>query len=154
VVTLVLVGLLGLGYYHVMMRQSETVCGFCHRPIHPHARVIAEVGGRRRAVCCARCAITEAIQEKKPVRLIEVTDYVSGNALKPEQAYFVEGSRKVLCDHDAAMLDESKHAEPMTFDRCSPGAYAFARRGDASSFTQENGGVVLQLNEMMRGATP
>jgi hypothetical protein len=148
---LVLLGLLGLGYYRMMVKQSEAFCGFCHRPIHAHARVIAEIGGRRRTVCCARCAITEAFQEKKPVRLIEVTDYVSGNTLKPEEAYFVEDSRKTLCDHDAPMFDETKHVEPMTFDRCSPGAYAFARRADAVAFIRENGGVVLQLNEMMHG---
>jgi hypothetical protein len=151
VVGLVLLGLLGLGYYRLMVKQSEAFCGFCHRPIHAHARVIAEIGGRRRTVCCARCAITEAFQEKKPVRLIEVTDYVSGNTLKPEEAYFVEDSRKTLCDHDAPMFDETKHVEPMTFDRCSPGAYAFARRADAVAFIRENGGVVLQLNEMMHG---
>jgi len=151
VVGLVLLGLLGLGYYRLMVKESEAFCGFCHRPIHAHARVIAEIGGRRRTVCCARCAITEAFQEKKPVRLIEVTDYVSGKILKPEQAYFVEESRKVLCDHDAPMFDETKHVEPLTFDRCSPGAYAFARRADAVAFIQENGGVALQLNEMMHG---
>jgi hypothetical protein len=151
VVGLTVLGLLGLGYYHLMLNQSEAFCGFCHRPIHAHARVIAEIGGRRTTVCCARCAMTEAFQEKKPVRLIEVTDYVSGNAVKPERAYFVEGSRKVLCDHDAPMFDETKRLQPMTFDRCSPGAYAFARLEDAAAFTQENGGVVLQLNEMMQG---
>lgn len=152
-VGLVLIGLLGYGYYRLMVNQSEAFCGFCQRPIHAHARVIAEVGGRRKTVCCARCAMTEAFQEKKSVRLIEVTDYVSGKTVKPEQAYFVEGSRKVLCDHDAAVFDETKHAHPLAFDRCSPGAYAFARFEDAVAFTQENGGVVLRLNEMMRGAS-
>ena len=150
---LLLLGLMGVGYYHLMVKQSEAFCGFCHRPIHAHARVIAEVGGRRRTVCCARCAMTEAFQEKKPVRLIEVTDYASGRTLKPEQAYFVEDSRKVLCDHDAVVFDETKHAHPLAFDRCSPGAYAFAHLEDAVKFTQENGGVVLQLNEMMRGVS-
>jgi hypothetical protein len=52
-VGLLLLGLMGLGYYHLMVKQSEAFCGFCHRPIHAHARVIAEVGGRRRTVCCA-----------------------------------------------------------------------------------------------------
>ena len=150
---LVLLGLLGLGYYRMMVKQSEAFCGFCHRPIHAHARVVAEVGGRRRTVCCARCAMTEAFQEKKPVRLIEVTDYASGKTLKPEQAYFVEDSRKVLCDHDAVLVDETKHAHALAFDRCSPGAYAFAHLEDAVAFTHENGGVVLQLNEMMRGVS-
>ena len=151
-VSLFLLGLAGVGYYHLMLRQSEAFCGFCHRAVHAQTQVIAEVDGHRRTVCCARCAKTEALQEKKPVRLILVTDYVSGKGLKPEQAYFVEGSRKVLCARDMTMVDETKHAFSQTFDRCSPGTYAFARREDAVAFARENGGVLLRLNEMMQGA--
>lgn len=131
--------------------ETEKFCGFCHRPIHAQTRVIAEVDGRRKTVCCARCAMTEAFQEKKPVRLIEVTDYASGKSLKPEQAYFVDGSRKVLCDHDAPIFDETKHVHPLAFDRCFPGTYAFARREDAAAFVRENGGVVRRLQELMQG---
>lgn len=150
-VTLVLLGFAGAGYYRLTRGQSEAFCGFCHRVVHAQTQVIAEVDGRRRTVCCARCAITEGLQEKRPVRLVTVTDYVSGKSLKPEQAYFVEGSRKILCARDMAMLDETKHAFSQTFDRCSPGAYAFAHREDAAAFVRENGGEMLQLNEMMQG---
>jgi hypothetical protein len=150
-VGLLLLALAGVGYYHLILKQSEAVCGFCRRPIHANTRVIAEIDGRREVVCCARCAMSEAYQEKKPVRLIEVTDFASGNKLDPQHAYFVDGSRKVLCSHDAPMFDETKHMEPMTFDRCSPGAYAFARREDAEKFARENGGAVLRLEEMLRG---
>ncbi|MFI5247236.1 MAG: hypothetical protein ACHQWV_01625 [Nitrospirales bacterium] len=150
-VGLLLLGLIGLGYYHLMVKQSEAFCGFCRRPIHANARVIAEIDGRREVVCCARCAMSEAYQEKKPVRLIEVTDFVSGNKPDPQRAYFVDGSRKVLCSHDTPMFDETKHVEPMTFDRCSPSAFAFARREDAEKFAKENGGIVLRLEEMLRG---
>lgn len=131
--------------------ETETFCGFCHRPIHAETRVIAEVGGQRKTVCCARCAITESMQEDRPVRLLEVTDYASGRSVKPEQAYFVDGSRKVLCDHDAPLFDESKHVHPLAFDRCFPGTYAFARREDAAAFARENGGVVVRLQDLMRG---
>jgi hypothetical protein len=151
VVGLLLLALVGFGYYHVMVKQSEAFCGFCRRPIHANARVVAEIDGRREVVCCARCAMSEAYQEKKPLRLIEVTDFVSGNKLDPQGAYFVDGSRKVLCSHDAPMFDETKHMEPMTFDRCSPGAYAFARRDDAEKFAKENGGIVLRLEELLQG---
>ena len=150
-VGLMLVGLLGFGYYRLIVNQSEAFCGFCLRPIHANARVIAEINGRRKVVCCARCAMSQAYQEKKPVRLIEVTDFASGKKLDPQRAYFVDGSRKVLCSHDAPRFDETKHVEPMTFDRCSPGAYAFARRADAEKFVKENGGIVLQLQEMLQG---
>ena len=150
-VTLVLLGLASAGYYRLMLRHSEASCGFCHRVVHAQTQVIAEVDGRRRTVCCARCAVTEGLQEKKRVRLITVTDNVSGKSLRPEEAYFVEGSRKILCARDMAMVDETKHAFSQTFDRCSPGTYAFARRDDAVAFVRENGGEMLQLNELMQG---
>jgi nitrous oxide reductase accessory protein NosL len=148
-VLVVMAALIGAGYY-VMTNREDTFCGFCHRSIHPNTKVIAEIDGRRRTVCCARCAINEAYQEKKPLRLIAVTDYATSKSLNPEQAYFVDGSRKVLCVHDAAMVDESKHAEQMTFDRCFPGTYAFAHREDAETFVRENGGRVFRLQELMQ----
>ena len=126
-VGLVLVALVVAGYRLVANREGS-FCGFCHRPIHANTKVIAEIDGRRRTVCCARCAISEAYQEKKPVRLIEVTDYVTSKSVDPEKAYFVDGSNKVLCNHDAAMLDESRQAHQLTYDRCFPGTYAFVHR--------------------------
>ena len=149
IVLLVLAGLVAAGY-RVIGNREETYCGFCHRSVHANTQVIAEIDGRRRTVCCARCAISEAYQEKKRLRLVAVTDYVSSKSLDPKQAYFVDGSRKVFCAHDEAMIDESKHVQPMTFDRCFPGTYAFAHREDAAAFVRENGGTVLQLETLMQ----
>jgi hypothetical protein len=155
ITTAVLVVLAGLvaASYRLIANREETFCGFCHRSIHANTKVIAEIDGRRRTVCCARCAISEAYQEKKPVRLIAATDYVSSKSLNPEQAYFVDGSRKVLCAHDEAMVDQSKHVQQMTYDRCFPGTYAFAHREDAEAFVRENGGTVLQLQKLMQGVS-
>jgi hypothetical protein len=150
VVLVVLAGLVAAGY-RLMFNREEAFCGFCHRSIHANTKVVAEIDGRRRTVCCARCAISEAYQEKKPVRLIAVTDYVSSKSLDPKQAYFVDGSRKVLCSHDEAMVDESKQIHEMTYDRCFPGTYAFAHREDAEAFVRENGGTVLQFQQLMQG---
>ena len=149
-VLVVLAGLVAAGY-RVMANREDTFCGFCHRSMQVNAKVIAEIDGRRRTVCCARCAISEASQEKKALRLIAVTDYVSSKSLNPEQAYFVDDSRKVLCAHDEAMVDQNKHAQQMTYDRCFPGTYAFAHREDAEAFVRENGGTVLQLQKLMQG---
>ncbi len=143
--------LLAGGYWYTTHQARNTICGFCQRPINPHARVVAEIGGRRRNVCCARCAITEAIQEKVPVRLISVTDWSTGKTLAPEQAWFVEGSRRILCDHDMPHMDSTMTPGQMTFDRCSPGAYAFASKQDADDFVRANGGVVRRLSEMLVG---
>ncbi len=150
-VLIVLAGLFSGGYWMVE-RRSETVCGFCQRHITPRARVVAEVGGRRRAVCCAHCAITEGRQEKKPVRLIEVTDYPTGEKLNPEQAWYVDGSRMVACEHSMTKIDESKHAEQSEFDRCSPGTFAFRDRKAAEAFVADNGGVLVRLPELLAEA--
>jgi len=151
-VLVVLAGLVAAGY-RLMANREETFCGFCHRSIHANTKVIAEIDGRRRTVCCARCAVSEAYQEKKPLHLIAVTDYVSGKSLNPGQAYFVDGSRKVLCAHDEAMVDQNKHAEQMTYDRCFPGTYAFAHREHAEVFVRENGGTVMQLQKLLEGVS-
>jgi len=147
----VIVALLAGGYWYAGRQSANTICGFCRRPIQARARVVAEIGGQRKQVCCARCAITEAIQQKKPVRLISVSDWSSGKTLAPDQALYVEGSRRVLCDHDMPPMGETKHPEQMAFDRCSPGAYAFAKKEDAEDFARANGGVVRRLNEMLAG---
>lgn len=151
VVLVAIAGLLVAGEWSVHKR-SEEMCGICARHIQRQAAVIAEIGGRRHYVCCAHCAITEGLQEHKAVRLIEVTDYASGRKLDPTHAWYVEGSRIVACTHDMTRMDEMKRVEQPTFDRCSPGTFAFASHEDADSFASKNGGTVESLGEMFAGA--
>lgn len=132
-------------------------CVFCRRPIHLHARAEVLVAGRRELACCVRCALTEARQTGKPIRIVEVTDYATGKALVPESAYFVEGGRVVLCEpHDHDVLDEAKRPVGRVFDRCEPSAYAFARAEDAAAFRRGNGGLLLRWEDVLReaGAQP
>lgn len=139
------------GGYQVVKERTEASCGICQRHINKRARVVAEIGGRKRVICCAHCARTEGQQENKPVHFIEVTDYPTGERLNPEQAWFVDGSRMMACEHKMAVTDETKRAEQMVFDRCSPGTFAFRDRGAADAFVAENGGTVMGLAEFMRG---
>jgi hypothetical protein len=150
-VLLVLVGGLLIAGEWRLHRTSEQVCGICERHISPQAGVIAEVGGRRHHVCCAHCAVTEGLQEHKPVRLIEVTDYRSGRKLVPSQAWYVDGSRVVACMHDMSRMEDMKQVAQATFDRCSPGTFAFSSRADAEAFVRENGGALRNLQEMLAG---
>jgi hypothetical protein len=141
----------GLAYRSIQHR-SNSFCGYCQRPIRPKLAAVAEIGGETRRVCCARCAVSESVQEKKRVRLISVTDYASGTTLDPAKAWFVDGSRAIACSHDMTRLDESKHMQQLAFDRCSPGTFAFARKADADAFIEQNGGVLLTLAQLMQGA--
>ncbi len=148
VLLVIIAGFLLAGQWSLHQHSTE-VCGICRRHISPQAGVIAEVGGRRRHVCCAHCAITEGLQEHKPVRLIEVTDYNSGRKLDPAQAWYVDGSRVVVCMHDMTRMDEMKQVERAAFDRCSPGTLAFAGRAEADAFVAQNGGAIHNLQEML-----
>jgi hypothetical protein len=146
----IIAGLLLAGEWS-LHRHAEETCGICARHINPHTGVLADIGGRRRHVCCAHCAVTEGIQEHKPVRLIEVTDYNTERKLDPNEAWYVEGSRVVACTHDMSRMDETKRTQNVTFDRCSPGTLAFASRAEANEFAAANGGVVLDMEQMLGG---
>ena len=150
VVAVLAFGALFASGYWLVQRRSAQQCSICGRPIKPEAQVTAEIGGRRRKVCCAHCALTEGRQENKPVRFLEVTDYRTGNGLDPQRAWYVDGSRVVACEHDMAKMGEMKHTDQMSFDRCSPGTFAFADRRQAEAFVAENGGAVHDLTEMLR----
>jgi hypothetical protein len=149
-VAVLVFGALFAGGYWLVQRRSAELCGICRRHIKPEARVVVEIGGHRRNVCCAHCALTEGLQEKKPVRFIKVTDYPTGKGLDPQHAWYVDGSRIVACDHDMAKMGEMKRTEEMSFDRCSPGTFAFASRKSAEAFVAANGGAVHDLAEMLR----
>lgn len=151
VVLILVAGLFAAGYV-LMHRRAQTECGFCQRHINPKAHVVAEVGGRRRDVCCTHCAVTEARQQKMLLRLIEVTDYPSGKMVSPDGAWFVEDSRMIACAHDMSKMDESKHAQQLAFDRCSPGTFAFSDRRAAAAFVAQSGGVLRSLPEVLAEA--
>lgn len=141
---------LAAGGYWLLRRTAPETCRICQRQIHAQARAVLEQAGKREPVCCARCALTLGQQRGERVRLVEVTDYNSGQPLAPEAAYFVEGSRIVLCEKHEPLLDQTKHPYPRVFDRCEPSLYAFARREDAEAFAARQGGTVLRLPEILQ----
>ena len=149
VTLLIVVGAAVFGWYRLVAHPKPLVCGYCSRPLHSNLTVTAEIAGKRTRVCCARCAITEANQEHKPVRLISVRDYPSGRAIEPADAWFVEGSNAKACDHDAMRMNEMKGTEELAYDRCSPGTFAFANKRDADAFTARNGGAVVSFGQLM-----
>ena len=134
------------------LTPTPVACGYCQRPLRANVMVTAEINGKRTEVCCPRCAITEANQERKPVRLIAVHDYSTGNAMSPDKAWYVEGSRVLACEHGAMHMDEMKDTQEMAFDRCSPGTLTFATKQQAGDFTAANGGTVISFTQLMSEA--
>lgn len=146
---LILLALAAGGYWLLRRTQPDT-CTICRREIHAQSRALIAVNGKQERVCCVRCSLTYETQRHKPVRLLEVSDYVTTKPLDPNAAYYVEGSRIVLCERHEPILDETKQPHPRTFDRCEPSLYAFARREDAEAFARENGGVLVRLADFMK----
>lgn len=146
---LVLVALAAAGLW-LLKRTAPNTCRICQREIHAASRAVIERNGERESVCCARCAFTFEEQKHKPIRLVAVTDYVTKQPLAPERAFYVEGSRIILCSKHEPLLDQSKHPYEPVFDRCVPSLYAFTRREDAEAFAAANGGLVLRLDQIHR----
>jgi hypothetical protein len=147
---LIVLAICGYAWQRYILHPEPQACGYCLRPLHANLRVTAEIDGKRAEVCCAHCAITEANQQHKALKLITVRDYPTGAEVKPENAWFVEGSRVTACEHDAAHMNEMKETQDLAFDRCSPGTFAFANRATANAFVDQNGGSVLSFQELMR----
>ena len=149
-VALVLVGLSTYAWMHYVLRPQPTECGYCLRPLHNNLRVTAEIDGKRTEVCCPHCAVTEANQQHKPLKLITVHDYLTGNAMNPESAWFVEGSRVNACDREGMHMNEMKETQDVAFDRCSPGTFTFANKASADAFANQNGGTVMSFQQLMQ----
>ena len=152
VILLIAVGALVYGWSRFVNHPTPTECRYCLRPLHANLMVTAEIGGKTAQVCCARCTITEANQEHKPLHLLEVHDYPTGKAVAPEKAWFVEGSRAMACMHDAMRMDDMKGTDELAYDRCSPGTFSFQNKPDADAFIARNGGSVVSYPELMREA--
>ena len=147
--SLILVALAAGGYWLVRRTEPER-CAVCQRGIHSGSRTEILVGGERKALCCVRCTLTASRQLGKPVRLLHVTEFLSGRPLAPKSAYYVEGSRIVVCEVHEPLLDQTKHPYGRIFDRCEPSTHAFARREDAEAFARENGGAVLLWADLLQ----
>ncbi len=153
--TLALSGLfltaLAVGGSWLLWKTRPQTCPICQRSIHAQARAVVHFNGRREPVCCIRCGLTHNRQVGKPGPLVEVTEYLSRRPLKPESAFYVEGTRFSLCDpHDNPLVDQTKHPYARVFDRCEPSTYAFARREDAEAFARENGGLILRWVDLTK----
>lgn len=152
--SIVVLAALSLAGYWALRKTEPDICRVCRREIHPQSRAVIEVDSKREAVCCIRCALTVAHQQSVSIRLLEVAEYTTGRPIAPATAFYVEGSRIVLCEkHEPMLLDPTKHPYGRVFDRCEPSVYAFARRDDAEAFAARHGGTLRTLAELLKGIT-
>ena len=141
----------GLGYvgYEVYRGPQVEQCYACHRPIHAHSRTLGLVSGRTRLFCCPACALSEHEQEGKPIRVTELTAFLTGAKLSPSDAFVVRGSDVNMCARTHELLDQDKRSADVHYDRCAPSMLVFGQRDEAVRFAREHGGEVLPLKEIV-----
>ena len=139
------VGYAGWGAY---LRTKPEQCYACQRPIHAHSRTVASAKGSSRLFCCPACALSEQRQEGKAVRVTELTAFMSGAKLSPNDAYVVKGSDVNMCAQAHEMIDADKRPAEVHYDRCAPSLLAFAQEREAIQFSREHGGTVLPFREV------
>jgi hypothetical protein len=146
---------MGGAWYLLNQRQVE-VCPFSGRVIQPQTRALVTIGGKKYETCCVRCAITEAQQTGKSLRVEKVADFDTGKLLNPANAWFVEGSTVNFCMRMAPAA-ESPGKDTVylrAFDRCSPSALAFSDEQHARVSIAQHGGSPSRLDDLLSEVTP
>jgi hypothetical protein len=141
--------LAGLGYsaWHFVKVRSEQACKACTRAVHSHMKTVAIADGKRSIYCCPACALSEHQQSGKPVQVVELTDYLTNGALKPESSFVVRNSDVNPClKHHPAVGEDNQPLEAH-FDRCSPSVLAFQDRMSAAAFAREHGGELIRFSD-------
>jgi hypothetical protein len=140
----------GLGYagFKVYRGSPPNQCYACHRVIHAHLRTVGMVNGRARTFCCPACALSEHEQEGKPIRITELTAFLTGEKLSPADAFIVKGSDVNMCAQTHELVDAEKWPADLQYDRCSPSMLAFKQKSEAAEFVRQHGGQVLPFSEI------
>lgn len=146
----VLAAAAGLGYaaFDFYGGRPTEPCSACRRVVHAHTRTVATVDGKPRVFCCPACALSEHHQEGRPIRITELTAFLTGAKLSPAGAFLVKGSDLNTCARAQGLIDEEKRPIDIRFDRCAPSLLAFGRRSEAIEFTRAHGGEVLAFAEI------
>jgi len=141
----------GLGYaaFHAYRGSQPEQCYACQRVVHSHSRTVAIVDGRARVFCCPACALSEHQQEGKPIRITELTEFLTGAKLSPSDAFIVRGGDVNMCALTHGLTDADKRQAQVSYDRCSPSMLAFAKRSEAIEFARQHGGQVLPFSEIV-----
>lgn len=155
IVALIAVLAILCGAWYLVSHQQAKVCPFSGRIIHPQARAFVTIGGKEYETCCVRCAIIEAQQTGKPLRILKVADFDTGRLLDPNKAWFVESSAVNLCMRTTPGAESPGRETVFVrgFDRCSPSALAFRSEQQARAFMAQHGGVLKRLADLQREAT-
>jgi hypothetical protein len=150
----VILAALGGGWFILHQRQA-TICPFSNRPIHAQTRTVVTIGGQKYETCCVRCAIVEAQQTGKSLRILKVADFETSRLIDPSSAWFVESSAVNLCMRVSPAAESAARDSVYMrgFDRCSPNALAFSSEQKARTFITQHGGSLKRLADLEQETT-
>ena len=143
----ILLCVLGYAGWTTLVHADAAQCYACNRPIHAHSKTVALVDGLSKLFCCPACALSQHQQAGKPIKITQLTSFLTGNALSPDSAYVVKGSDVNMCERTKELLGADKQAADLHYDRCAPSLLAFAQRDEAVQFTREHGGKVMLFSQ-------
>ena len=117
--------------------QNHPACKYCgmDRAKFAHSRVfIQNDDGTTEGTCSLHCAAVDlALNIDKTPKAIMVGDFYTKNLIDVERAFWVIGGNKM-----GVMTKRAK--------------WAFEKQEDADKFVKENGGVMANFDEAMKGA--
>jgi len=128
-------------------RRAPALCAFCQMPIPAETAARVIVKGEERQVCDPRCALTHQTQTGERATVTVVTDFETGAALEPSQAFYLTGS-DTAPDVGPATLRRPAERMSREWHRCLPSVLAFATKGAAARHQARHGGRVQTLAEL------
>lgn len=135
-------------WWESLRKTDESVCFACQRPIHANMKTVAIVGGKRKTFCCPACALSARRQGSASVQITEVTDYLTGARLRPDEAYLIQDSDVNPCLSHQPLVDQSKSPMGVYFDRCTPSLLALRNSNSALDFVTKHGGRLVRFAEV------
>lgn len=144
---MLLLAILGYAGWRTFSYSNADECYACKRPIHAHSKTVALADGRSRLFCCPACALSQHQQIGKPISITQLTSFLTGSALSPDNAYVVRASDVNMCERTKELVNADKRGSDLRYDRCAPSLIAFAERSDAVQFAREHGGEVMPFSQ-------
>ncbi len=83
------------------------------------------------------------------MRVTELTAFLTGAKLSPNDAYVIRGSDVNMCAQAHELINADKRQADVHYDRCAPSLLAFAQEREATQFSREHGGAVLPFREVV-----
>jgi len=142
---------LGYAGWTTFAHATADECYACKRPIHAHSRTVAVMDGHSRLFCCPACALSEHQQAGKPVRITQLTSFLTSKPLAPDSAFVVKGSEVNMCERTKELITADKRPADLHYDRCAPSLIGFAEKNDAVQFARQHGGEVMAFHEAAAG---